>query len=167
MNRIIKGRVWKYGSNINTDIISPPQYMELKTEDAAKYCMSTIDPSFSTKFKKGDILVAEDNFGSGSSRETAPLMLKHLGVDIIIAKSFARIFYRNATNLGILAIECPETDKIQDEDEISINYTEGEIINKTRNQVYKCDKIPLHIMDLISSGGLMSYLRDRVKDKRI
>ncbi|MEW9121378.1 MAG: 3-isopropylmalate dehydratase [Thermotaleaceae bacterium] len=167
MNNLIIGRVWKYGSNINTDIISPPKYMELKTEEAAKYCMDPIDPSFSAKFKKGDILVAEHNFGSGSSRETAPLMLKHLGVDVIIAKSFARIFYRNATNLGILVIECSETDKIHDEDEISINYTDGEIINKTKNEVYKCDKIPPHIMGLISSGGLMAYLKEKVRTKNL
>lgn len=96
--KVILGRVWKYGDNINTDIISPPAYMELSIEEASKYAMSPIDPTFSSKFKEGDILVGEMNFGSGSSRETAPLTLKHLGVNVIIAKTFARIFYRNAIN---------------------------------------------------------------------
>lgn len=158
--KLINGKVWKYGDNINTDIISPPAYMELNIEEASKYAMSVIDPQFSTKFQKGDILVAEDNFGSGSSRETAPLTLKHLGVDIIIAKSFARIFYRNAINLGVLALECSETHKIEDRDELEVNYLEGYIKNITKDEIYKCSKIPEHLMQIINTGGLVDYLRE-------
>lgn len=109
---MIRRKVWKYGDNINTDIISPPAYMELPISEAAKYTMSPIDENFAKEFKKGDIFVAGKNLGSGSSRETAPLTLYELGVRTIVAKSFARIFYRNAVNIGILAIVCHETDKI-------------------------------------------------------
>ncbi|MDK2918212.1 MAG: 3-isopropylmalate/(R)-2-methylmalate dehydratase small subunit [Candidatus Petromonas sp.] len=164
-DKIIKGSVWKYGDNINTDIISPPAYMELSIAEASKYAMSPIDPEFSTKFNKGDILVAENNFGSGSSRETAPLTLKHLGVDIIIAKSFARIFYRNAINLGILVLECNETHKIEDRDELEVNYLEGEIKNITKNETYKCSKMPEHIMKIINAGGLVPFLKEYKKDR--
>lgn len=157
---IIVGRAWKYGDNINTDIISPPQYMELTIEEAAPYAMSTIDPNFTTKFKEGDILVAGDNFGSGSSRETSPLTLKHLKVKTIIAKTFARIFYRNSINVGILAIECDSTHRIRDEDKLEINLIEGKIKNLTRNEEYQSSKIPEHLMPIIDKGGLVNYLME-------
>ena len=159
---IIKGRVLKYGDNINTDIISPPQYMELSIADAAKYEMSAIDPDFPSKIKKGDIMVAGANFGSGSSRETSPLALRHLGVGAIVAKFFARIFYRNAINLGIPVIECAETDKISDQDEIEIDLASGMLNNLTKNESYSCSKIPPHIMELVADGGLVPYLKKRV-----
>lgn len=154
-----KGKVWKYGDNINTDIISPPAFMELSTQEASKYAMSPIDSNFAKDFKKGDFLVAENNFGSGSSRETAPLTLKYLNVEIIIAKSFARIFYRNAINLGILALECEDTDKIRKDDVLEVNYLSGEIKNITKNEAYKCTKMPKHIMRIIDAGGLVSFLK--------
>jgi len=159
---IIKGRVLKYGDNINTDIISPPQYMELSIADASKYAMSAIDPDFPTKIKKGDIMVAGANFGSGSSRETSPLALRYLGVGAIVAKFFARIFYRNAINLGIPVIECAETDKISDQDEIEIDLASGMLNNLTKNESYSCSKIPPHIMELVADGGLVPYLKKRV-----
>ncbi len=152
---IIKGRVLKYGDNINTDIISPPQYMELSIADAAKYAMTAVDADFPTKMRSGDIMVAGANFGSGSSRETSPLTLRYLGVGAIVAKFFARIFYRNAINLGIPVIECAETDKISDLDEIEIDLASGMINNLTKNESYKCSKIPPHIMELVADGGLV------------
>ena len=159
---IIKGRVLKYGDNINTDIISPPQYMELSIADAAKYAMTAVDADFPTKMRSGDIMVAGANFGSGSSRETSPLTLRYLGVGAIVAKLFARIFYRNAINLGIPVIECAETDKISDLDEIEIDLASGMINNLTKNESYKCSKIPPHIMELVADGGLVPYLKKRV-----
>ncbi len=159
---IIKGRVLKYGDNINTDIISPPQYMELSIADAAKYAMTAVDADFPTKMRRGDIMVAGANFGSGSSRETSPLTLRYLGVGAIVAKFFARIFYRNAINLGIPVIECAETDKISDLDEIEIDLASGMINNLTKNESYKCSKIPPHIMELVADGGLVPYLKKRV-----
>ena len=158
----IKGHVLKYGDNINTDIISPPQYMELSIADAAKYAMSAVDPDFFTRIKKGDIMVAGANFGSGSSRETSPLTLRYLGVGAIVAKFFARIFYRNAINLGIPVIECAETDKIADQDEIEIDLSAGLIHNLTKKESYPCSKIPPHIMALVADGGLVPYLKKRV-----
>ena len=158
----IKGHVLKYGDNINTDIISPPQYMELSITEAAKYAMSAVDPNFFTRIKKGDIMVAGANFGSGSSRETSPLTLRYLGVGAIVAKFFARIFYRNAINLGIPVIECAETDKIADQDEIEIDLSAGLIHNLTKKESYPCSKIPPHIMELVADGGLVPYLKKRV-----
>lgn len=162
---IITGRVLKYGDNINTDIISPPQYMELSIEDSAQYAMSAIDPEFSTKVKKGDIVVAGDNFGSGSSRETSPLTLKYLGVGAIVAKFFARIFYRNAINLGIPVVECEEADKISDNDVIEIDLEKGMIHNTTTGDLYTCSKLPSHIMTLINDGGLVANLKKQLKQK--
>ncbi|OPL09536.1 MAG: 3-isopropylmalate dehydratase [delta proteobacterium ML8_F1] len=160
---MIKGKVWKYGDNINTDIISPPAYMELSISEAAKYAMSPIDPDFGKAFKEGDLLVAENNFGSGSSRETAPLTLRHLGVRVIIAKSFARIFYRNAINLGILALESQEAGKISQDDVLEIDYKAGIIKNITRDERYTCTIMPDHIMTIIDAGGLVTYLKAKKK----
>lgn len=159
MTETIIGNVLKYGDNINTDIISPPAYMELPMEQAAQYAMSPVDETFASRCKPGDIFVAEKNLGSGSSRETAPLTLRVLGIKTIIAQSYARIFYRNCINLGILAIECPQTDRIQEGDKLEIDYEKGVIHNLTRRESYSCDAIPEHIMKLVSCGGLVEYLK--------
>lgn len=159
MDSQITGKVHKYGDNINTDIISPPQYMELSIAEGAKYAMSAIDPDFATNVQPGDILVAGANFGSGSSRETAPLALKHLGVSAIVAKFFARIFYRNAINLGIPVIECADADKIHSGDVLEIDLGQGLIKNKTLSESYACSKLPPHILPLIAEGGLVPYLK--------
>ncbi len=158
----ITGRVLKYGDNINTDIISPPAYMELSMEEAAKYAMSPVDPEFALTVQPGDLFVAENNLGSGSSRETAPLTLKILGIRTIVAKSYARIFYRNCINLGILAIECPETDRISKFDVCSIDTEAGQIQNLTTGERYLCGKIPPHIMELVRCGGLVESLKHRL-----
>lgn len=159
MNTIIQGTVLKYGDNINTDIISPPQYMELSIAEAAQYSMSGVDPEFATKVKKGDILVAGLNFGSGSSRETSPLALQYLGIGAIVATFFARIFYRNAINLGIPVIECSATDRIRGKDVIEIDLEAGVIQNLTRAESYPCSKLPPHILTLIHEGGLVPHLK--------
>ena len=166
MTKHITGRCLKYGSNINTDIISPPAYMELKVEEAAKYAMSTIDANFAKTCREGDILVAENNLGSGSSRETAPLTLAVLGIHTIVAKSYARIFYRNCINLGILTVECPDADKISYFDIIDIDYENGRIYNQTTGATYPCDPIPAHIMSLVQQGGLVEYLKEKIAAKQ-
>lgn len=158
----IEGKVLKFGDNINTDIISPPQYMELSIEEASKYSMSAIDPEFSTRIKKGDILVAGKNFGSGSSRETSPLTLKYLGAGAIVCEFFARIFYRNAINIGIPVLECSEAYKIEENDEIEIDIEQGIILNKSKNEKYICTKLPSHIIELIECGGLFEYLKKEI-----
>ncbi len=162
-----KGKARKYGDNINTDIIAPPQYMELTVAEAAKYAMSAIDPEFATNLKPGDILVAGNNFGSGSSRETAPLTLKHLKVGAIVAKFFARIFYRNAINIGLPVVECSEVDKISDGDELEIDLQAGRVDNKTTGESYACSTLPPHIMELIDCGGLVPYLARQIKEDKI
>lgn len=161
----IKGRCFKYGDNINTDIISPPAYMELSMEEAAQYALSPIDSSFAKEVKEGDIFVAENNLGSGSSRETAPLTLKILGIHTIIAKSYARIFYRNCINLGILALECQEADKISKDDVLEVDEQVGVIKNLTTGETYGCSKVPEHIMKLIRRGGLVESLKREKNEK--
>lgn len=167
MRESIIGPVLKYGDNINTDIISPPQYMELSIPEAAKYTMRPIDPNFSKKCRPGTVLVVGENFGSGSSRETAPLCLKQLGIQAIVAKSFARIFYRNGINLGMCLLECKFTDSIYDYDRLQINMEDGTIENLTSGETLLCRKLPDHITELIEDGGLIPHLKKTIKEKEL
>jgi 3-isopropylmalate/(R)-2-methylmalate dehydratase small subunit len=160
MEHIIRGRALKYGDNINTDIISPPQYMELSVADASAYAMSAVDPEFRIMARDRSVFVAGANLGSGSSRETAPLTLKYLGITLVIARFFARIFYRNCINIGIPAIECPDADRISEDDELEIDLEAGVIKNISKDESYSCGKIPEHIFALIEAGGLIGYLRN-------
>lgn len=163
---MITGKVWKYKDNINTDIITPPESMELNIHDAAKYCMSNLDPDFAAGFRKGDIFVCEHNLGSGSSRETAPLCLKELGVRVIIAMDYARIFYRNCINVGIIALECPDTDKISKDDILEVDYKSGSIKNLTTGETYTCNPIPAHIAAIVEQGGLIPYITNKIKAQK-
>lgn len=162
MSVILRGRVWKYGDNINTDIISPGQYMSLPIEKQAEHAMSAIDKNFSKKVQPGDILVAGNNFGSGSSRETAQMVLKHLQVGAIVANSFARIFYRNSINVGLPVVEMNDTSSIQEGDEIEIDLLAGRIINHTQAVEYKGTKLPSHLIEMVELGGLEPYLAKRL-----
>ena len=156
---MITGKVWKYHDNINTDIIAPPAALELDISEAARFTMAPVDPDFAKNYRPGDLFVAEHNLGSGSSRENAPLMLRELGVRTIIAMDYARIFFRNCINVGILAIECPYTDKISKGDLLEIDYLKGKIYNRTTDETYPCNQIPEHIMQLVKCGGLIEYLK--------
>lgn len=158
---ILHGSALKYGDNINTDIISPPQYMELSIAEASAYSMQAVDPDFAKRVRSGDCFVAEKNLGSGSSRETSPLTLKYLGISCVIAQSFARIFYRNCINVGIPALQCAETGRIHDGDALRVNVAEGRIENLTRGESYACDKLPEHILTIIRAGGLFEYIRTK------
>lgn len=155
----MEGYALKYKDNINTDIISPPQYMELSIEEASHYSMSAVDDKFYDKVQTNKIFVAEDNLGSGSSRETAPMTFKHLGVEAVIACSFARIFYRNLINLGIPALVCSDAYKIQEGDFLKIDVENGSVENITRQETYSCSVLPDHIMKIVHSGGLFPYLK--------
>lgn len=155
------GKALKYGDNINTDIISPPQYMELGIAEASAYAMSAVDPDFAARAEAGDIFVAENNLGSGSSRETSPLTLKYLGISYVVAKSFARIFYRNCINVGIPALECPQAERISDGDRLRIDLFQGQIENLTKKESYSCEKLPEHILAIIEAGGMFEYLKSR------
>lgn len=163
MSNLICGSALKYGDNINTDIISPPAYMELPIEQAAQYAMSPVDETFAARCKPGDIFVAERNLGSDSSRETAPLTLRALGIKTIVAQSYARIFYRNCINLGILAVECAGTGSISEGDQLEIDYQQGVIHDRTTGEELPCDPIPDHIMELVARGGLVEYLKERIQ----
>lgn len=151
---------WKFGDNIDTDVIIAARYLNT-SEPAllAKHVMEDADPSFSSKVGKGDIMVAGENFGCGSSREHAPIAIKAAGVDIVIAKSFARIFYRNAFNTGLLILECKDTDKIAEGDALEVSLDNGSIKNLSKNEEYKFEAMPEFMQELVKAGGLINYAK--------
>ena len=151
---------WKFGDNIDTDVIIAARYLNT-SEPAllAKHVMEDADPSFSSKVGKGDIIVAGENFGCGSSREHAPIAIKAAGVDIVIAKSFARIFYRNAFNTGLLILECKDTDKINEGDALEVSLDNGSIKNLSKNEEYKFEAMPEFMQELVKAGGLINYAK--------
>ena len=155
-----KGTVFKYGDNVDTDVIIPARY--LNTSDPAElavHCMEDIDADFMKKVKKGDIIVAEKNFGCGSSREHAPIAIKAAGVSCVIAETFARIFYRNAINIGLPIIECPEAAKgIADGDEVEVDFDSGIITDVTKGESYKGQAFPEFMQKIIASEGLINYI---------
>ncbi|RMG61019.1 MAG: 3-isopropylmalate dehydratase small subunit [Deltaproteobacteria bacterium] len=163
----IKGRVWKFGDDVDTDVIIPARYLNTSDpEELAKHCMEDLDPEFASKVKPGDIIVAGKNFGCGSSREHAPIAIKGAGVAAVIARSFARIFYRNSFNTGLLILEAPEAvDRIEEGDELVIDVAKGEIRNVTKGETYTVKPIPPFMRELIEAGGLMPYTLKRVREK--
>ncbi|MBM7609906.1 3-isopropylmalate/(R)-2-methylmalate dehydratase small subunit [Lysinibacillus composti] len=162
MSFVIRGRVWKYGDNINTDIISPGQYMSYPVEKQAEHAMEAIDAEFAKKVQPGDVIVAGNNFGSGSSRETAQMVLKYHKIGAIVANSFARIFYRNSINVGLPVVEMIDTSVIEEGDEIEINLLEGKIINHTKGEEYEGTKLPEHLIEMVKVGGLEPYLAKKL-----
>ena len=156
-----QGTVFKYGDNIDTDVIIPARY--LHTQDArelAGHCMEDIDKTFVTRVQAGDIMVGGENFGCGSSREHAPLAIKTAGIDCVIAKSFARIFYRNAINIGLPILECPAaSEAIAQGDTVSIDFDTGVITDVTTGQTFQAEPFPPFIQKIIAAGGLMNSLR--------
>ncbi|MCI6177437.1 MAG: 3-isopropylmalate dehydratase small subunit [Campylobacter sp.] len=154
---------WKFGDNIDTDVIIAARYLNT-SEPAllAKHVMEDADPSFSSKVGKGDIIVAGENFGCGSSREHAPIAIKAAGVDIVIAKSFARIFYRNAFNTGLLILECKDTDKIAEGDKLEVSLDNGSIKNLSKNEEYKFEAMPEFMQELVKAGGLINYAKKKL-----
>ncbi len=158
---IYKGRAWKFGANVDTDAIIPARY--LNTTDPAEmasHLMEDVDPNFLQKIQPGDMIVAEDNFGCGSSREHAPLAIKHAGLSGVVAKSFARIFYRNAFNMGLPIFESVEAvGGIHQGDELTVDSQSGTIQNLTTGQTYQAQPIPPFMQQLIEAGGLMNYVK--------
>jgi 3-isopropylmalate/(R)-2-methylmalate dehydratase small subunit len=162
---MISGSVYKFGDNINTDIIYPGKYLSITTdrEEMAKHCFESVFPEFMKKARPGVIIVAGSNFGCGSSREQAATCLKYFGVGAIIAKSFARIFYRNAINLGLPVIAAPDVpDQINNDDDMEIELDNGVIRNNTTNAAFKVETLPPFIMGIIKVGGLIPYLRKKL-----
>jgi 3-isopropylmalate/(R)-2-methylmalate dehydratase small subunit len=161
----ITGKVWNFGANVDTDIIIAARYLNSSDpEHLAKYIMEDADPDFPNKLQKGDIIVAGENFGCGSSREHAPIALKAAGVAAVVAPSFARIFYRNAFNMGLPIFELPESLEIKEGETISINLDEGSIKNDTTNKTYKFVPIPDFMQELIVTGGLINYAKAEMKE---
>lgn len=156
------GRVHKYGDNVDTDVIIPARYLNTTDhKELAAHCMEDIDIDFTKKVKEGDIMVAESNFGCGSSREHAPIAIKASGISCVIAKTFARIFYRNSINIGLPIIECLEAaEKISDGDEVEIDFDSGLITNKTKNETYQGTAFPEFLINIINSNGLLNSLKD-------
>lgn len=160
-----KGKVWKFGSDIDTDAIIPARYLNTaEPEELAKHCMEDADAEFVNKVSPGDIIVADKNFGCGSSREHAPISIKAAKVSCVIAKSFARIFYRNSFNVGLPIFESEEaSERIGAGDEVEVDFQEGVIVNHTRNESYPTTPIPPFMVELIEDGGLMQHIRKKMK----
>lgn len=158
-----KGRVFKYQDNVDTDVIIPARYLNSTSgEELAKHCMEDIDKEFANKVQNGDIIVARRNFGCGSSREHAPLAIKCSGISCVIADTFARIFYRNAINIGLPIIECKEAaESIEAGDEVEVDFDTGVIVNKTKNQSFQGEAFPEFMQNIINAGGLIAYVNNK------
>jgi 3-isopropylmalate/(R)-2-methylmalate dehydratase small subunit len=154
------GKVFKYGDNIDTDVIIPARYLNTSDhKELASHCMEDLDSDFIKEIKEGDIIVANENFGCGSSREHAPIAIKASGISCVIAASFARIFYRNAINTGLAILECPEVyAKVNASDQLSIDFDTGRIANLTKNETYQAQPFPPFIKKIIESGGLLNSI---------
>jgi 3-isopropylmalate/(R)-2-methylmalate dehydratase small subunit len=163
----LQGSVWKYGDNVDTDAIIPARYLNMSTaEELAQHCMEDIDTSFVGAVQSGDIIVAGENFGCGSSREHAPLAIKGAGASCVIAESFARIFYRNAIDIGLPILACPEAVAgAQKGDVLTVDLEAGTITNARTRQVYRTSPFPPFIMGIIEAGGLVPYTRKRLQQK--
>jgi len=160
-----KGKVWKFGSNIDTDVIIPARYLSRHDpESLARHCMEGVDPEFASRCAPGDILVAECNFGCGSSREHAPIALRGAGIRCVIAKSFARIFYRNGFNMGLPLLDVPGevVDSLEGGDILEVDVGAGKLINHTRGTRFALQPIPPFMMELLAAGGLIPYVRQKL-----
>jgi len=161
---ILRGRVWTFGNDVDTDVIIPVQYCSsTDPQEFGKHCMEGIDPDFHKKVRLGDIMVANKNFGCGSSREPAPIAIKAIGISCIIAKSFARIFYRNGFNVGLPLLECEDaSDHVEEGHEIEVNLDTGEIRDLYLKESFQAKPIPPFMQDLIRDGGLMNHLAKKL-----
>lgn len=159
------GTVWKFGDNVDTDVIIPARYLNVScAEELARYCMEDVTPEFADALQLGDMIVAGENFGCGSSREHAPLAIKGSGVACVIAKSFARIFYRNAINIGLPILECPEAvDETDAGDRVWVDLRAGTITNERTGRTYRTDPFPPFVMGIIQAGGLVPYMQERIR----
>ena len=165
---VCSGAVWKYGKNVDTDVIIPARYLSMSTpEELAGHCMEDIDPGFAEAVQPGDIIVAGENFGCGSSREHAPLAIKGANVACVVAKSFARIFYRNAINIGLPILECAQAVKeTKKGDMLTVDLSAGTISNARTGRTYQTAPFPPFVMEIIEAGGLVPYTRQRLQAQK-
>ncbi|KIM08031.1 MAG: 3-isopropylmalate dehydratase [Sulfurovum sp. FS06-10] len=162
----LQGKVWKFGDNIDTDLIIAARYLNTsEPKELAKYVMEDADPEFVAKMNVGDIIVAGENFGCGSSREHAPIALKAAGVSAVIAPTFARIFYRNAFNMGLPIFELKESAEINEGDTVKVDMEKGEVINISQAKTYKFTPIPAFMQELVDAGGLIEFAKQEIKNK--
>ena len=158
MTTIVRGRIWNFGDNINTDNMSPPQYIPLGIPEVARHCLEAVRPEFAREARIGDMIVAGTNFGTGSSRETAPAAIKELGISLIIAKSFSRIFFRNSVDIALPIMICQEANGLTDDGDIlSVDFDTGLIRNETRGKEFWANPLPPTMMEIVRAGGLISY----------
>jgi len=164
---MIQGKAIKYGNNVDTDVIIPARYLNTSDpKELAAHCMEDLDKTFKDRVQEGDILVAGKNFGCGSSREHAPIAIKASGIGCIIAETFARIFYRNAINIGLPIMECPEAARdIEDGDRVSVDVSSGIIRNLTKNKVYQAEPFPPFMQEIMKADGLINYVKERMGSK--
>jgi 3-isopropylmalate dehydratase small subunit len=163
----LNGKAWKFGADVDTDAIIPARYLNTTDPAAlAAHCMEDADPEFAARVRPGDVIVASKNFGCGSSREHAPIAIKAAGVSCVIAHSFARIFYRNAFNMGLPILECPEAAAaIETGDELELDLDSGLIVNRTRQQTYQAQPIPPFMQRLVQAGGLIPYVKQQIEQE--
>ena len=159
-------RTWVLGDNVDTDVITPGRYMKFGIEEIARHCLEPLLPDFAKQVRPGDIVVGGRNFGAGSSREQAPAALKHLGVAALIAESFAGLFYRNALNLGLPALICPQAKQIRDRDTLHVDFEQSLLVSDATKQTYAFEPIPPHLLQMVRDGGLLAYLEKRLKCRR-
>lgn len=161
----VRGKAVIFGSDINTDVIIPSRYLTtLDPKELAKHAMEGLDPEFADKAEEGVILVAGGNFGCGSSREQAPIALKYAGVKGVLAEGFARIFYRNAINIGLPVLECPSIlNKVNPGDELSIDLAGGKVVNLSKNESFQALRLPDFVLEIISDGGLIEHLKKELR----
>ncbi|MBL8839290.1 MAG: 3-isopropylmalate dehydratase [Alphaproteobacteria bacterium] len=157
------GRAFVYGDDITTDALAPGAYMKKPVEEMASHCLEAIDPNFAKAVRAGDVVVGGENFGMGSSREQAAIALRQLGVNAVVAKSFAGLFFRNAVNVGLAPLVCAEADRIRPGDELSVEPVVGRIENLTTGEIYTCEPIPPHLLDMIRDGGLLPHLEKKLR----
>lgn len=161
------GKAWKFGDDIDTDVIIQGKYLVINDPvELAKHVFENLRPEFAKDVKEGDFVVAGENFGCGSSREHAPLALKATGIEAVIAKSYARIFFRNAVNIGLRVIECKDADRIEDGDELEIDYERNKIINRTKKEEYDFNPLPEFLKNILDSGGLVNFAKKLYGENR-
>ena len=157
------GKAWVFGDNIDTDAMAPSAYLMKEPQEAVAHCMESIDANFARQVNTGDVFVAGINLGLGSSRESAPFNLQQLGIRAILAKSYARIFYRNALNLGLITLICPDTQRINTGDSLSVDPIQGIVHNHTAGESLQCDPLPDHLLRMIQDGGLLAHVKKRFR----
>jgi 3-isopropylmalate/(R)-2-methylmalate dehydratase small subunit len=157
-----QGRAWVFGDDIDTDALAPGAYLKFDLATIAKHCLETVNPAFARDVRAGDVVVAGRNFGTGSSREQAAQTLLHLGVAVVVAKSFAGIFHRNALNLGLLALVCRDAHLIEHGTLVRVDPAQGHVVEVDGGRSYDCEPIPSHLLDMVRAGGLLPYLAQRL-----